>query len=265
MAAPLVDTLQSVELADGVEIHLKVAGPGARCTAWLIDTVIFALVVFGLSMLIFGILGGLMGEGVAQGVYLLCLFALWWCYNIGFEMSAKAATPGQRQMGLRVVSVSGGPVRLPQSIIRNLLRVVDFMPGAYLLGLLCCLTSKRFQRLGDLVADTVVVYAEPKEKAKEAIKVNAEPEAPPVVLTREEQAAFLQFLDRAPYWSDARKTELSNLLEPLHQRDGLPGLIKTCAIGVWLRTQGGQPGSTAAAAPAAAPRPSLAKLPTKLS
>lgn len=143
-------------------------------------------------------------------------------------------------MGLKVASVSGAPVRLPQSIIRNLLRVIDFMPGFYLFGLVCCLFSRRFQRLGDLVADTVVIYAEPEVIKPIDFKVNAEALAPPVALARAEQAALLQFLERAPQWSDARKMELTDLLEPLTGKTGLSGLSQTCSIGVWLQkgTQG---------------------------
>ncbi len=232
------DTLQPVELADGVEIHLRVAGPAVRSAAWLIDLLIFCLTLFilgiGLSML-----APHLGDQTVQGILLLCLFGLSWFYNVFFEMSARAATPGQRKMGLKVASVSGAPVRLPQSLIRNLLRVIDFMPGFYLFGLTCCLFTRRFQRLGDLVADTVVVYAEPPQPTTPDAQVNAQPMPPAVVLSRVEQAALLQFLERAPHWSDARKTELTDLLEPLTGSTGMAGLTQACGIGVWLQ-KGGQ-------------------------
>lgn len=238
---PPADTLQPVELADGVEIHLRVAGPAVRSIAWIVD-----LIIFGVIMMIIGITLSIMaigtGDMTASGIFLLCLFTLSWFYNVFFEMGKKAATPGQRMMGLKVASVSGAPVRLPQSIIRNLLRVIDFMPGFYLFGLTCCLFTHRFQRLGDLVADTVVVYAEPKSDKSATLQVNVEPMAPPMILTRVEQAALLQFLERAPQWSDARKTELTDLLEPLTGRTGLAGLTQTCSVGVWL--QKGSQGST---------------------
>jgi len=238
MAVTLADTLQSVELADGVEIHLRVAGPAARSTAWLIDAIIYVLVMI-VVLLTLLIATGFAGFQVIQGVFLLLLFLINWFYNVFFEISRHAATPGQRVMRLRVASVSGGPVRLPQSLIRNLLRVVDFMPFGYLFGLTCCLFSGRFQRLGDLVADTVVVYAEPDQNsAATPVQVNADPMAPPQALTRAEQAALADLLERAPRWSDARKVELADLLEPLTQRTGMAGLEKVCAMGMWIR-QGG--------------------------
>lgn len=233
LSAP-ADTLQPVELADGVEIHLRVAGPAARSVAWLVDCVIFFLILAALGVaLMFLSLG--MGGMTTQGIFLLCMFFLSWFYNVFFEMGKRAATPGQKMMGLKVASVSGAPVRLPQSMIRNLLRVIDFMPGFYLFGLVCCLFNQRFQRLGDLVADTVVIYAEPDTTKPPTHSVNVDPLAPPIPLSRAEQAALLQFLERAPQWSDSRKTELSDLLEPLTGKAGLSGLSHTCSLGVWLQ------------------------------
>lgn len=237
-ALTLADTLQPVELADGVEIHLRVAGPAVRSVAWLVDLLIFAGIVIALSLGL-TLMGPSLGDKTVQGILLLCLFVLSWFYNVFFEMTRRAATPGQRMMKLKVSSVSGAPVRLPQSVIRNLLRVIDFMPFCYLFGLICSLFSQRFQRLGDLVADTVVVYAEPEHIKVPGQRVNVEPEAPPVALSRAEQAALLQFLERAPQWSDARKTELADVLEPLTGKTGLAGLSRACAMGVWLQ-KGGQ-------------------------
>lgn len=236
-AAALTDTLQAVELADGVEIHLHVAGPAVRSIAWLLDFLLFIGLIFCASIL-FGIISAWTGAQIGQGLQLLFLFLAIWFYNVFFEMSAKGATPGQRTMGLKVASVTGAPVRLPQSIIRNLLRVVDFMPFGYLLGLTCCLFTQKFQRLGDLVANTVVIYSGEKRKPTVAAKVNADPFPPALPLSREEQAALLQFLDRAPQWSDARKIELSNLLEPLTHASGMSGLSKLAGMTLWLRNRG---------------------------
>jgi uncharacterized RDD family membrane protein YckC len=238
-AIPTVDTLQPVELADGVEIHLRVAGPAARSSAWLIDTLIFLGIMLALSFAV-GLLAHGLGPQVMQGIMLLILFFLMWFYNVFFEMTKHAATPGQRYMKLKVTSVSGAPVRLPQSIIRNLLRVIDFMPGFYLFGFICCLFTRRFQRLGDLVADTVVIYTEPApDKTSPVQPLNVHPQPPPQPLLREEQAAFLQFIERSPHWSDERRRELSDLLEPLTHKTGYAGLNQTCSIGMWLQ-KGGQ-------------------------
>ncbi len=237
-AAAPTDTLQAVELAEGVAIQLRVAGPGPRSLAWTVDLCIAIACYFAAGMA-FAFLGLFGMENVWQGVLLLFMFFFNWFYNVFFEMGRHGATPGQRTVGLRVASVSGGPVSLPQSLIRNLLRVIDFMPAAYLFGFICTLSNRRFQRLGDLVADTVVVYADPKTKALTTTLPNVEPKPPPQPLNRAEQAAILQFLERAPVWSDERRIELADKLAPLTGASGLEGLRRLCAIGLWLRGKGG--------------------------
>jgi hypothetical protein len=138
-------------------------------------------------------------------------------------------------MKLRVMSATGGPVTLAQAVLRNFLRVVDFMPGLYLTGILCMLFTKRFQRLGDLVANTVVTYVDPPPVRTAHTELRAERRAPPQVLTREEQAALLQFMERAPQWADERRLELSSLAEPLTGAPGMEGLRRLCGMGLWLQ------------------------------
>ena len=229
-----IDTLQSVELAEGVAIQLRVAGPGPRSLAWTIDLCI-AVACYAAVAILFAFLGLFGMENIWQGVLLLFMFFFNWFYNVVFEMSRHGATPGQRLIGLRVASVSGGPVSLPQSLIRNLLRVIDFMPVAYLFGFLCTLCNRRFQRLGDLVADTVVVYADPKAPPPPSLLPNIAPAPPPNPLSRAEQAAILQFIERAPVWSEERRIELADRLSPLTGATGMEGLRRLCAIGLWLR------------------------------
>ena len=235
----LADTLQPVELADGVSLHLRVAGPAVRALAWLIDLCI-AIACYFIAGVVLGIAGAFTGAEVGQGLMFIFMFLFNWFYNVFFEMGKRQATPGQRGMGLKVASVSGAPPRLPQSLIRNLLRTIDFLPFGYFAGLNCMLSNRRFQRLGDLVADTVVVYADDKQHDTPEFAVNATPMAPPVALSREEQAAILAFMERAPKCSDARRLELSDVLTPLTNRSGIPGLQRLCGIGLWLSNRGGK-------------------------
>lgn len=238
---PPADTLQTVELADGVAIYLRVAGPAIRSLAWTIDLCI-AFACYIAASLLFGMLGVFGMENIWLGLLLLFIFLFNWFYNVFFEMSRHGATPGQRYLGIKVASVSGAPARLPQSLIRNLLRTIDFMPGFYLFGFLCTLCNKRFQRLGDLVADTVVVYADPKPISPLRVQINATPMPPAQPLSRPEQATILQFIERAPQWSDERRIELSDLLSPLTGATGEEGLRRVCAIGLHLRQ--GHPSKT---------------------
>ena len=71
--------------------------------------------------------------------------------------SLWGTSPGKHVMGLQVRSTTGDPVSLGRSLVRNLLRVVDWLPGAYLLGMLSIVFSRRDQRIGDRLAGTIVV------------------------------------------------------------------------------------------------------------
>lgn len=235
MAVSRADTLQSIELADGVEIHLRVAGPAVRSMAYTIDLLVrlalYLVVLIGSMMW----LRPAIGNELTTGLLLLFMFLMEWFYNVLFEAGKRGATPGQRVMKLRVMSVTGGPVTLAQAVMRNFLRVVDFMPGLYLTGFVCMLFTKRFQRLGDLVANTVVTYVDSAPVKPHKAEIQAERRAPPVLLTREEQAALLQFIERAPQWADERRLELSMLVEPLTQAQGMEGLRRLCGMAMWLR------------------------------
>ncbi len=235
MAAARADTLQLVELADGVEIQLRVAGPAVRSMAFLIDLLIRIGIYIGVGIAMSTLLPPVIGPEMTSGLLTLFVFLMEWFYNVFFEAGAKGATPGQRSMKLRVMSVTGGPVSLAQAVMRNFLRVVDFMPFTYLSGIVCMLFTKRFQRLGDLVANTVMTYAEVPPVFMTPVEIRAERRAPTHVLTREEQAALLQFLERAPLWADERRIELSTLVQPLTGVAGVEGLRRLCGMALWLQ------------------------------
>ncbi|OYW75358.1 MAG: hypothetical protein B7Z37_13700 [Verrucomicrobia bacterium 12-59-8] len=235
MAVARADTLQTVELADGVEIQLRVAGPAVRSMAYMIDLLIRIGIDLAVVIGAFWFLPSLIGQEMTGGLVMLFAFFMEWFYNVIFEAGAKGATPGQRSMQLRVMSVTGGPVSLAQAVMRNFLRVVDFMPGLYLTGIVCMLFTKRFQRLGDLVANTVVTYAEVPPVITPKVEIRAERRAPAQVLKREEQAALLQFLERAPLWAEERRVELSTLAQPLTQAVGMEGLRRLCGMALWLQ------------------------------
>ncbi len=247
MAVPKLDTLQSIELAEGVQILLRPAGPLPRAWALLADMLlvaVFVVVEFLIIMLVSQIVGIMAGVGV----WLLLVFMTYWGYFVLFEVLRKGQTPGKKMMGLRVVCTSGERVGWGASFLRNLVRFGDMMPllpqwqlwvlavGFYFFGVASCLITQRFQRLGDLVADTVVVYVrEEFLDVTAALRASVTPSAPPMVLTREEQQAFIQFSERASTWSDSRKMEMIEPLAPLLGAGGHEGVVRALAMGMWLR------------------------------
>jgi uncharacterized RDD family membrane protein YckC len=91
-------------------------------------------------------------------LFRISLFAMEWFYPVVFELAWKGSTPGKRWLGLRVVMDNGTPITGRASLLRNLLRVVDFAPFMYGFGLLAMLFNRDFKRWGDMAAGTIVVY-----------------------------------------------------------------------------------------------------------
>ena len=230
-----LDTMQRIELASGVEVELHPAGPVVRAKAWLLDLLwmglayILAGVAIGVSSLAIGFEGG-------GGLVLLLLFFMSWGYRVVYE-KLRGATPGKKNCGLKVVMTSGAPLTWSAAMLRNLLRVADFLPAAYVTGLMSCLLSRRFQRLGDLVADTMVVYSRPQAGTLPLLPLGAWTASlpPPVPLSREERAAIIRFNERLPMWSESRRQELAGQVQVLTGASGAEGVRRLAGIGFWLR------------------------------
>ena len=203
----MLDTARHVATPEGIEISLRVAGPVPRALAYLIDLSIRAAIMFGLSLAI-----SALGQ-FGMAVFLLTAFFLEWLYPVFFEVLGSGATPGKRSMGLIVLNDDGTPVRWPASLTRNLLRALDFLPFLYFTGLCAMLANRDFKRLGDLAADTLVVYRESKPAAA------AIPESPgvvpPLALSLPEQRTLLEFAGRCARITPERAAELAQIVTPL--------------------------------------------------
>lgn len=237
MPRPLqrIDTLQTTELAEGVEIHLRTAGPFLRMVAWALDlaVTIGLLIVFGILSLLIALFSGFENgfERVSSGFMMLAFFTVFWFYPVIFEAGKKGSTWGKRALGLRVVNESGTRITMGQAMVRNFIRgmelILPILP-------LVAFFHPRFQRLGDLAAGTLVVYARPRVDPVEASPPSLQSVPVQVALTREEQAAILSFRDRNTRWSEARKVELINHLAPLSGKDGPEGLARVLGMARWL-------------------------------
>lgn len=239
-----IDTLQSVELGDGVAISLRIAGPYVRSMALILDYLIIIGVLIIVCILI-GVLSTKVNENIATGILLIFLFVMSWGYFALFEGGKRGATPGKRAMGIRVVDRSGNAATRGQALVRNILRFVDMLPGlptggvgiflgGYGTGLTTSLLSKKFQRLGDLVANTVVIYSKPVKQLSSVVPPALKSIAPPISLTREEQAAIAAFKDRAGLWSEARRIELADHASAVTKSSGRDGMSKIIAMADWL-------------------------------
>jgi len=191
MTAEILKRQRSLVTPEGIDLRLEIASVGQRFGALVIDMLIIFGVIIAFTIFAAVVAGSMTRAGEMVGViWLLGLFLFRNGYFLAFEMSARAATPGKRVMGLRVASRDGGRLRFEAIFTRNVLRELElFLPisvmlgaalaGAgggnvdgwlYLLGLVWCgvfvfmpLFNADNLRAGDLVAGTWVLRT-PKQK-----------------------------------------------------------------------------------------------------
>jgi uncharacterized RDD family membrane protein YckC len=166
------DDKLTIETPEQTSLEFPLAGVGSRCMAMVLDTLIQTgvILVLVIVMLVFQTqladnATGLGAGGLwVQAIAYLILFALYYGYFAFFEAIWNGQTPGKRVAHLRVIQESGRPLQVWQAIARNIMRIVDQLPGFYAVGMTSALISKQNRRLGDFVAKTVVVHERPLSK-----------------------------------------------------------------------------------------------------
>jgi len=161
-AARLFDK-HTIDTPEQLQLDYAVAGIGSRFLALLIDSLIqFAVVI--LVSIGFAVLApamrtafaGLSGNWFVAAV-IAFYFLLYYGYYAIFEILWNGQTPGKRIIHIRVVKDSGRPLTATETIGRNLMRIVDSLPGFYAIGVLAAVLNKRNKRLGDMIAGSLVV------------------------------------------------------------------------------------------------------------
>lgn len=147
-----LDDRITVSTPEGVDLDLVVAGVGSRFMSSLVDSAVQAVVILPLL-----ILGG--ATSVGPGLASVGGFVVIFGYPTVCDAFLDGRTLGRRATGLRLVTVDGGPVGFVAAAVRNIVRLVDFLPAFYSVGAIVALATTRHQRLGDLAAGTVVVRA----------------------------------------------------------------------------------------------------------
>jgi uncharacterized RDD family membrane protein YckC len=212
---------------EGVDLELRIASAGLRFGALLVDMILINLVLL-LFWLFTEWIGFASRSDITQVVWMLGAFLLRTFWFVGFELGSRAATPGKRLMGIRVVARDGGRLTADAVVARNLIRELEiFLPlmmlgaGAaedmvsgwiMLAGVLWSLTLSFFllfnrdrMRMGDLIAGTWVVMAQ-RAKLDADIAVDAAGDA--MLFTEAELAVYgifeLQELERVLRGRDPR-------------------------------------------------------------
>lgn len=194
--------VRSLVTPEGVDLKVRLADAGTRAGAFLIDVVILIIAGVVISFVALSGLGGLGLKGAEPLfiVWLVIVFLLRNAYFLAFEAGRRAATPGKRIVGIRVVSRDGSGLGIDQVVARNLMREIEvFLPVSILLaraggGVADTLTSvfgtiwalsfalfllfnRDRMRIGDLLAGTWVIETPKRALAEDLSEAASAPEA----------------------------------------------------------------------------------------
>lgn len=226
MAKPeKLDSIIRVVTPENIAFEYRIAGPFRRLPAFLIDLAIIILIDF----LIYIVFSTLAIASLGMGLFgmLVGWFAVFWFFGGVCETFLNGQTPGKWLLGLRTLTYDGQPINGLQAVMRNMFRAADLLVP--LLGLIVMMLNRRYQRLGDLVAGTIVVIEErhwltgvPKFEDPRAIQLAAY--LPPnFVVSRSLARALATYVERRKYFSPPRRREVAkHLAEPLLAKFGLP-------------------------------------------
>jgi uncharacterized RDD family membrane protein YckC len=164
----VLDPLTYIETPENVRLAFRLAGPGSRMGAYLLDLALRWTVISGLAVFVGLLLPFISISGLPIGIYLLGLFIVEWGYGCLFEALWNGQTPGKKAFQLRVMKTEGYSIGIHEAMLRNLLRAADILPVLYGVGFLTMLSNGRMQRIGDLVAGTIVVR-EKRHKLREEL------------------------------------------------------------------------------------------------
>ena len=159
---------------EAVVLEFETAGLASRMLAALVDSLIQAALLVAILLASFAAteLGADVG-GFGSAFLYFTVFLLLFGYPAGFETLWRGRTPGKAALGLRVVTVEGGPIRFRHAAIRAILGPIDKYLLSAVPGTLSVLLSSRNQRLGDLVAGTLVLRERSGARAPQAVSFSA--------------------------------------------------------------------------------------------
>jgi uncharacterized RDD family membrane protein YckC len=164
-----MESIVRIPSVTGVDVELKIAGPGGRSYAFVIDWHIRFLAaaawfIVG-TMAYVGGLRLLPGTELPAGYTFVVVapsLVIYFLYHPVLEVLLRGQTPGKRMAGVRLVALAdGGAPGIGALLVRNVFRLVDSLPALYAVGLLTTMITKNSVRIGDIAAGTVLVYDEP--------------------------------------------------------------------------------------------------------
>lgn len=213
-----------------VRLELNTAGLGSRAAAMLLDLLLISACLGGFTLLIgigLSVTGGGFGDlaGDYAAAFLILLYSLLvGAYFALMEYYMAGQTWGKRLIGLRAIQENGQPLTFLSSVIRNFLRIIDFLPSFYLLGAVWMFVHPSDKRLGDLAAGTIVVHDRRDNKARARarlekwlrkravptyLNIHLEPSTLRGAITREDWVLVENYVERMPTLNRYKRYELA--------------------------------------------------------
>ena len=158
-----IDDHHTIDTPEQTRLEFAIAGIGTRFLALAVDLLIqgaagVALVIIVVLLRLTGLFNGLPLSGQWTAALLIAFtFLSHFGYFTIFEILWRGQTPGKRMVHIRVVKDSGRTLSASEAILRNLMRIADQLPALYAVGILSALLTAQNQRLGDLMAGSIVV------------------------------------------------------------------------------------------------------------
>jgi uncharacterized RDD family membrane protein YckC len=220
----LIDTVLEIDTPEHLAFRTRIAGPGRRMFAYLIDLII-RVTIFFLLALVFEVFLGLFNlSGFGTFLTLILFFLLDWFYFFTCEMLTGGRSPGKIALKLRVVRPNGLPITWRESFLRNLIRAADLtiLPtgAVLLLGPIVMALDPKFRRLGDLVADTIVVVEEATSSVARQTAVQADEamlaELPGSLPLDHNDLEALELFVNREHMSEARREELAEIVAGIY-------------------------------------------------
>ena len=222
-----LDTIVLIETPEGIDLQAETVNVIPRTLAYSLDFLLRFIVIFTLFIIL-----SFFDEG-GLGIVLIFFFILEWFYPVYFEVFRNGQTIGKKAMKIRVVNNDLTPIRFGASLTRNLLRAADFLPFCYVIGIATTVLSSKSQRLGDLAAGTLVVYAS-EEKDDIASLDAVKAIAPAEQIPADVQASFIALSLNRGNLSQARQNEIAEILRPKISDQYPDALTYIRGVGKWL-------------------------------
>ncbi|HEX8220771.1 MAG TPA: RDD family protein [Chloroflexia bacterium] len=231
-----MDEQLTISTPEQVAFEYEMAGIGSRFVAALLDHLILAvtLVLIVCAASTIGLMSlsardGGAGAFLVLAIMTLISFLITWGYFVVFETVWNGQTPGKRVGGLRVIRYNGQPIGAGEALVRNLVRLVDFMPGFYGVGLLSMFIDKNARRLGDFAAGTIVIREGEQTRLKDVRVNQPAPEQPSYAPATGASASYSPYTPYSPYATgQLQSLPLSGATGPQPQMqnrpDPLPGI-----------------------------------------